>query len=138
MGNEYFKYFQPNKKDLKDNYDDCVVRSLVAVTDKNWVWVFDELCSVARDIQCMPNNKMCYEEFLKRNGFKYRGISNKKGSKRPTVLSFTKEHKQGKYVLVVANHLVSLVNGKYLDTWDSGDKSMYGYWEKEENLQKNV
>ena len=65
-------------------------------------------------------------------GFRYVGISNKKGSKRPTVEGFTKSNKLGKFVLVVAHHLVASVDGTYYDTWDSGDKSMYGYWEKVE------
>lgn len=128
-----FKYFQPNKRDLKDEYGDCVVRALIAVTGMDWHKTFDSLCIIARELQCMPNSKACYERFLEKNGFVYTGISNKKGSKRPTVDSFTKDNKIGKYVLVVANHLVASVDGKYLDTWDSGYKSMYGYWKLRED-----
>lgn len=58
-------------------------------------------------------------------GFTYYGISNKKGSKRPTVDGFAKEHK-GTYLLKVANHVVA-VDGIY---YDSGYKSLYGYYEK--------
>jgi len=134
MKNTKYKYFQPNKKDLKDKYGDCVVRSLVKSTGKNWLDVFDELVAIARDEQCIPNGKVCYERFLKENGFKYTGVSNKKGTKRPTVLSFTKEHKSGTFVLIVANHIVASIDGIYYDTWDCGDSSMYGYWEKQENI----
>lgn len=66
-------------------------------------------------------------------GFDYQGISNKKGSKRPTVEQFAKEHKNGKYVLSVANHVVGCVDGKYYDTWDSGDCCLYGYYTLREN-----
>lgn len=128
-----FKYFQPNKKDLKDKYGDCVIRALVAVTGETWEKVFDLLYPIARELQCMPNNKPCYGKFLKEKGFEYKGISNKKGSKRPTVDDFTKDHKDGKYVLLVANHLVASINGKYFDTWDSGNKSLYGYWKLADN-----
>ena len=91
-----YKYYQPNKKDLKDKYDDCVVRALTKVLDKDWLEVFDDLVKYAREIQCMPNSKQCYEQYLKDNGFVYVGISNKKGSKRPTVAQFAKEHKKTK------------------------------------------
>ena len=64
------------------------------------------------------------------SGFEYVGISNKKGTTRPTVESFTKEHKEGTYILRVANHIVASVDGMYYDTWDSGHKSLYGYWIK--------
>ena len=62
-------------------------------------------------------------------GFKYTGVSNKKGTKRPTVDSFAKEHKKGTYIASVAHHVVAIVDGKYYDTWDSGYKSLYGYYE---------
>lgn len=129
--NNYYQYYQPNEKDIKDKYGDCVIRALTKVLNKSWVEVFDELAPIAREIQCMPSMKTCYEAYLKQKGFKYYGISNKKGSKRPTVESFTKEHKKGTYYLNVANHCVSVVDGKYYDTWNSGYKSLYGYWTKE-------
>ena len=131
MKNKNYKYFQPNKKDLKDKYGDCVIRSFVKTTGKDWLEVFDELMKIARNEQAIPNGKLCYEIFLKENGFKYTGVSNKKGSKRPTVLSFTQGHTEGVYVLIVANHIVASVDGVYYDTWDSGQCSMYGYWEKQ-------
>lgn len=127
-----YQYYQPNKKDIKDEFGDCVIRTLTKVLDREWIEVFEELIPYAREFQCMPNGKKCYETYLKDNGFTYHGISNKKGSKRPTVESFTKSHKEGTYVLRVANHLVASSNGKYYDTWDSGECCMYGYWEKGE------
>lgn len=125
-----YKYYQPNKLDLKDRYGDCVIRCLTKVLDKGWLEVFEELLPYAKEMQCMPNSRPCYEKYLRDKGFVYYGISNKKGSKRPTVDRFTKDHKTGTYVLRVANHLVASVDGMYYDTWDSGYKSLYGYWEK--------
>lgn len=79
----------------------------------------------------MPNGKQCYESYLKENGFTYHGISNKKGSKRPTVDRFAKDHKSGIFFLNVANHCIAVVDGFYYDTWESGSCCLYGYWEKE-------
>lgn len=125
-----YQYYQPNKKDLKDTYGDCVIRALTKVTGKSWLEVFDELLPHARELQCMPNSKPAYETYLLNNGFEYVGVSNKKGTKRPTVESFTKAHKEGTYILRVANHIVASIDGVYYDTWDCGSKSMYGYWVK--------
>lgn len=130
MASRNYKYYQPNKRDIKDEYGDCVIRALTRVTNKEWHEVFDELVPIAREIQCMPNGKPCYEKYLIENGFEYQGISNKKGTKRPTVDRFAKDHPSGRYVLRVANHLVAVVDGIYYDTWDSGYKSLYGYWVK--------
>ena len=130
MTKSRYRYYQPNKKDLKDEYSDCIIRALTKVVGKEWLEVFEELLPYARELQCMPNEKACYEKYLISNNFVYHGISNKKGSKRPTVDSFTKEHKEGTYLLRVAGHCVAVVDGIYHDTWDSGDCCLYGYWEK--------
>lgn len=130
MASKNYKYYQPNSKDLKDKYGDCVIRALTKVTGKEWLQVFEELVPIAKDFQCMPNGKPCYEAYLKQNGFTYQGVSNAKGTKRPTVDRFAKDHPQGVYFLRVANHCVAVVDGIYYDTWDSGTKSLYGYWSK--------
>ena len=77
------------------------------------------------------NCRPCYEKYLEEvKKFKYQGISNKKGTRRPTVKSFANTHRNGTYVLRLAHHLVTVVDGFYYDTWDSGEYSLYGYWEK--------
>lgn len=125
-----FEYYQPNKKDIKDKYGDCVIRALTKVLDMEWLEVFDDIHPISRELQVPFNCKPCFEAYLKTKGFEYVGISNKKGSKRPTVESFAKDHPKGTYYLNVANHCVAVVDGKYFDTWDSGYKSLYGYWIK--------
>lgn len=34
MASRNYKYYQPNEKDLKDNYGDCVIRALTKVMSK--------------------------------------------------------------------------------------------------------
>ncbi len=130
MKNACYNYYQPNKKDIKDEHGDCVIRALTKALNKDWITVFDELVPYAREIQAVPNNKAIYEKYLLDNGFKYFGISNRKGSKRPNVLEFAESHKDGTYVLNIANHMVTVNEGKYYDTWNCGWKCLYGYWEK--------
>ena len=129
MKSKEYKHYQPNKNDIKDTTGDCVVRALTKVTGKDWLQVFDELVPIARRIQCMQNDKKCYQEYLKQQGFTYHGVSNKKGTTRPTVSSFARKHKQGTFLARVAGHVVAVVDGHFYDTWDCGEKSMYGYWE---------
>ena len=128
-----WKYYQPNKKDLKDEYGDCVIRALCKVTGKEWLEVFDELTPYVREVQANPNAPQVYSKYLEDNGFKWVGIKAKKGSKRPTVQSFAKDHKEGTYILSVAHHIVTVEDGYFYDTWDSGECSLYGYYVKEAN-----
>ena len=126
-----WKYYQPNKKDIKDEYGDCVIRALTKALNMEWLEVFDDIHPISRELQIPFNCKPCYEVYLESKGFVYHGISNAKGSKRPTVQKFANSHKEGTYVLRVANHIVTVSEGYFWDTWDSGDKSLYGYWQKE-------
>lgn len=133
MKNKYYCYYQPNKLDIKDEYGDCTIRALSKALNISWLEAFDLTIPYCRKYQ-IPNvfftSKKIEIEVMKDLGFEYYGISNKKGTKRPTVKEFASSHKEGTYILNVANHEVACVDGKYYDTWDSGFKSLYGYYER--------
>lgn len=128
MSNKY--YFYKNENPLKKETSDCVIRALVTATDENWDDIYKDLFQIGFEWKVMPNSKDAWEELLIRKGFTRNKISNAKGSKRPTVLGFAKEHKEGIYILQVANHLTVVKNGVYYDIWDCGDKCLYAYWSK--------
>lgn len=130
-----YVYYQPNKKDLKDEFGDCQVRALSKVMDCSWLEAFDMTIPICREAQTYTifgGSLKVKKESLAKLGLVYTGISNKRGSTRPTVLSFAKSHQKGRYILKIANHVVACVDGKYYDTWDCGDRSLYGYYSKED------
>ena len=134
MSKRRYVYFQPNKKDLKDKYGDCTIRALSKALNISWIEAFDKQIPLCREAQA-PNvfavPIKIRNEFMKKLGFTYSGVSNKRGSHRPTVDTFTKSHPKGTYILSLAHHVVASVDGKYYDTWDCGDCCLYGYWEKD-------
>lgn len=132
MGKRYI-YYQPNKKDLKDKYGDCTIRALSKALGVSWLEAFDLTIPFCRREQ-VPNifngDLALRKKIMAEIGFDYHGITNKKGSRRPTVDSFAKDHSEGAYILNLANHEVAVVDGKFYDTWDSGDCCVYGYFER--------
>lgn len=136
MGHRNYIYYQPNQMDLKDRYGDCTIRALSKVMETDWLATFDFTIPYCRKHQ-VPNIWFCpankRKEIFSEMGYEYHGISNKKGTKRPVVWKFAKDHPNGRYLVNVANHVVAVVDGKYYDTWDSGDKPMYGWFEPVEN-----
>lgn len=133
-----FKYYQPNDKDLKDKYGDCTIRALSKALNCSWLEAFDITIPFCREYQCSNIFNLPCEierEIMKQIGFAYTGVSNRKGGKRPTVKSFALSHSTGTYILNVANHEVAVVDGIYYDTWDCGDKSLYGYYTKVETQE---
>lgn len=128
-----FVYYQPNDNDLKDKAGDCQIRALSKALNKTWLETYDQVHEICRKYRRtlpfsgdLDTRKKMPDEF----GFDYHGVSNKRGKKRPTVAGFAKEHPAGTFVLFVANHVVACVDGQYFDTWDCGECSMYGYYEK--------
>ena len=127
-----YVYFQPNKKDIKDRYGDCQIRALCKALDLSWVEAFDLTIPICREVQTYTifgGTCDIGKDNLEKLGFRYVGVSNKKGTRRPTVDSFAKDHPAGRFICKVAHHVVAVVDGKYFDTWDSGSCSMYGWYE---------
>lgn len=134
MTSKRYVYYQPNAKDIKDEYGDCTIRALSKALNCTWLEAFDKTIPILRENQVsnvFDAPVAAKTKFLAELGFTYNGVSNKKGTTRPTVDSFAKDHPTGTYILKVARHVVACVDGKYYDTWDSGYKSLYGYFTKE-------
>jgi len=130
-----YQYYQPNDKDLRDKVGDCQIRALSKALDLSWTETFDLISPLCREYQTLGLFDLDLgrtKEVMSKLGFEYHGISNKKGSTRPTVFEFAKNNQQGTYIVVVAHHVVAVKDGMYFDTWDSGFKSLYGYYEHKE------
>ena len=90
-----YVYYQPNDKDLKDKTGDCQVRALSKALNISWLEAFDLTIPICRELQTytiFDGNFEKTKEAMKQLGFDYHGIPVQKGKKRPTVLSFAKEH----------------------------------------------
>lgn len=49
-----------------------------------------------------------------------------------TIRQFCELHPKGKYLLATGTHVVTVIDGDYYDTWDSGDEVPVYYFTKEE------
>ena len=125
---ERYVYYQPNKKDIKDRQGDCAVRALTRFFGLSWLEAFDELVVYARETQEMVNSLTNIKRLLSDKNIGYHAHY----AERQTVEEFAKERKTGFYLLYIKagfrTHMVTVVDGKYYDTWDCGKKLVYGYW----------
>lgn len=48
-----------------------------------------------------------------------------------TVADFASEHPRGLYVLAIGGHVVTVRDGEWMDSWDSGNEVPAYYWSKE-------
>ena len=111
---------------------DCVIRAITLALNYNWYMVHDELCFLSRKMADMPSSNRVWKEYLRQKGFVEKGIQNTCPDCM-TVERFAYHHPKGTYILstceysranekiiVTGTHVVTVIDGNYYDTWDSG------------------
>ena len=123
-GNRRWREFNPNPKSR--NIGDCTLRAYCAAFDIDWNKAFDIASKISKENSSMIQymfKKIMTEHF----GCEEDPDYNKKKVKnkdRITVNTFAMTHPYGTYVLGVRQHAVTVKNGEYWDSWDSGDKKV--------------
>ena len=109
---------------------DCVVRALAIADNKKWIEVYDALCYTGRTIFEMPSGRKTYHQYLLENGWSKQPMPKHQNGKRYTLSQFADENPKGVYVISLANHLATIVNGNLHDIWDCSEKCLRNYWVK--------
>ena len=123
-GDKKWHEFNPNPRSRK--IGDCTLRAYCAAFNISWEEAFDIASEIAKENASMiqyVSDKVLIEHFECRLDPNY----NKKTVKakdRITVSEFATTHPYGIYILSMRNHLVTLRNGEYWDSWDCGDKKI--------------
>lgn len=109
---------------------DCVVRALSLALDQDWDTTYLELMSQGFSMKDMPSSNAVWGQYLKNKGFK-RYIIPDECPDCYTVAEFCADNPQGVYILGTGTHVVTVKDGSYYDTWDSGREIPIYYFEKE-------
>ena len=102
------------------------MRSYCAAFGITWDKAFDIASRVAKENSSMIQyvaDKVLIDEFNCTVDEKY-NKKKVKGKDRITVNEFAIAHPYGTYILHVRSHQVTVKNGEYWDSWDSGDKKI--------------
>jgi len=110
---------------------DCTIRAICRLTDQDWDTVYAGTVFQGFLQKNMPSGNSTWGAYLQRQGYVTRPIL---GScpYGYTVDDFCKDHPVGRYLLALDQHVVTVVDGDYYDTWDSGKEIPIYYWTKEE------
>lgn len=109
---------------------DCVVRALSLALDQDWDTTYLELMSQGFSMKDMPSSNAVWGQYLKNKGYK-RYVIPDECPDCYTVDEFCMDNPQGVYILGTGTHVVTVKDGSYYDTWDSGREIPLYYFEKE-------
>lgn len=121
-GNHRWRKYNPNPQSR--NIGDCTLRSYCAAFGIEWNEAFDIASRIAKENSSMVQyvaEKVLTEHFNCTVDEEYKKT---KAKDRITVNAFAMTHPYGTYVLHVRSHQVTVKNGEYWDSWDSGDKKV--------------
>ena len=118
--------YQPNPKNYKTG--DCTIRAYTKAENISWEDAYDIAAEVGMEVSALPDDNKVVDKVLTER-FSYKKIKLKK-DERLTINEFAIANPCGTYVVHVRGHLVTIVDGLYYDSWDSGKKKIDAYYEK--------
>lgn len=114
----------PNPKSAR--VGDCVVRAISIATGKDWDSVYALLAVKGYEMCDMPSSNAVWARCLEDEGFDRHIIS----SCCFSIRDFCLDHPKGTYVLGTGSHAVAVIDGNYIDAWDSGNEVPIYYFER--------
>lgn len=128
-----YKYFNnnPNGRIVGD----CAVRAIAAAFNVTWDEAFDALAHNAKLMGDMPSSDSVWGALLRQMGFIRETIPNECPNCY-TVEDFAKDHPHGVFVLKTDGHVVAVVDGTILDSWDSSLEIPIYYWKRDRNTRR--
>ena len=101
------RYSWQNENPYNRNVGDCTVRAISTALDQTWDTTYIGLCLEGYLLKDMPSSNEVWRSYLN---------------------EFAMTHRSGVYLLGLNSHVVCIIDGTILDTWDSGEKEVLYYW----------
>lgn len=113
-------FVEYNANPNESRVGDCVVRAISTALGEPWEDVYIELADLGLKMGDMPSSNHVWGTYLYRKGYDVNLIPNY-CPVCMTVSEFALDHPQGTYILGTGTHAVAVVDGDYIDSFDSGD-----------------
>lgn len=110
-------FYNPNPKG--SNIGDCVIRALTKACDMTWDDVYLDLMLLGFVMKDMPSANHVWGTYLMQNGFQRFALPNTCPDCY-SISDFCNDHPKGTYVLATGSHVITIIDGNYYDSWDSG------------------
>ena len=120
-----YKYYNPNP--LGKRVGDCVIRAISIILSKTWEDTYMDLAMMGLKMCDMPSSNAVWGAYLRSLGFR-REIIDNTCPDCYTVEDFCSDHPKGIYLLATGEHVIAVINGDWIDSWDSFAETPIYYW----------
>lgn len=122
--------FNPNPCGTDE--DDCAIRVLCALFDIDWETAYMMLANTGLLMCKIMNHNAVISAIMRQHGFNRSVIPNS-CPECYSVKDFCADHPDGTFVLATGKHVVCVIDGNYMDSWDSGSEiPTYFYYRPDE------
>ena len=123
-------FVEVNANPYRKSGGDCVIRAISVAENKEWDDIFLELMLKSYVMKDIPSSNEVWGSYLKDIGYSRYIIPNTCPDCY-TIKDFAADNPVGTYILATGTHVVAVIDGNYIDTWDSGNEVPIYYFEKE-------
>jgi len=123
-----FVEYNPNP--VGRRVEDCAIRAVAKALGIDWESSYAKLCLNGYTMGNLPNANEVISATLRENGFYRKNIPNTCPDCY-TIGEFTDDNREGVFVLGTGNHVVTTIEGKLYDTFDSSDLVPIYVWYKD-------
>ena len=123
-----FRHYNPNPE--RNRVGDCTVRAISKALNESWDDAYDRLCAKGFELGDMPSADAVWGAALISAGFRRRVVPDT----CPvcyTVRDFAADHPRGTFVVAVSGHVLTVQDGDWFDSWDSGGEIPIYYYFRE-------
>ena len=121
------RWIQYNPNPEKRGAGDCAVRAVAKALGVSWDQAYSMLAAQGYTMKDLPNANHVWGAVLRENGFSRYTLPNTCPDCY-TAEDFAMDHQEGTYVLGFGDHVVTIINGKIFDSWNSSGLVPQYYW----------
>ena len=122
-------WIKVNPNPIKKQVPDCVIRAFCIALNKPWLEVFDELTSLARSEFSITADDNIWGLYLYEHGFDQFLLPHE-CPRCITIRQFCNIFPKGLYIIGTGSHAVTVIDGNYYDSWDSGNEIPTFFWRR--------
>ena len=120
-----------NANPMGKQVGDCTVRAISKAINQDWEQTYSGMAVQGFMMFDMPSANNVWGAYLKSKGFS-RHIIPDECPDCYTVADFCEDHPRGTFLLALHGHVVTVIDGNYYDSWDSGNETPIYYWQRKE------